>query len=302
MNEVFLHTILMVEDDPGDALLIKEMLDQRGCKVPLVIVDRLAAGMDYLQKTKCDIVLLDLNLPDSSGLSTMTRLLESAQNTPIIVLTGLADEDFGIEAVKSGAQDYLVKGDIDARILIRSMVHAIERKKLELALKQTRDLFERQARIDHLTGIYNRMMFSELLEAEMQRSMRYNSHLSLIMFDLDHFKKINDTYGHAMGDHVLREVASTVNDNIRGHDVFARWGGEEFMVLAPRTDQHQAVELAEKLRCLCESHDFGNDLKATASFGVTQFRVGDTEETFTGRVDATLYAAKMNGRNRTEAL
>lgn len=302
MNKKPLHTVLLIEDDPGDALLIQEMLEQQGCKAQLVTVERLSAGISHLQENCCDVVLLDMNLPDSSGLSTMTRLLDAAPSIPIIVLTGLSDEGFGVEAVKSGAQDYLVKGDIDGRILKRAMFYAVERKKLELALKQTRDLFERQARIDYLTGIYNRLMFNELLEAELQRARRYGSDLSLIMFDLDHFKRINDTYSHTMGDHVLKEVAQLVSDNIRAHDIFTRWGGEEFMVLIPKSNAEQTLILAEKLRSLCESCDFGNGLRVTASFGITQFKVEDSSESFIGRADQALYLAKNNGRNRTESL
>lgn len=312
-----LNTILLIEDDPGDTLLIEEMLEQQGCKARLVTAKRLFEGIDILQQNLCDVILLDLNLPDSSGLSTLTRLMDAAPGTPIIVLTGLSDESFGVEAVMSGAQDYLLKGDIDGRILKRSMFYAVERKKLEIALKQTRDMFKRQARIDNLTGIYNRLMFNELLEAELQRSRRYGSDLSLIMFDLDHFKRINDTYSHNVGDHVLKEVAQLVFDSIRAHDVLARWGGEEFMVLVPKTDQSQAYVLAEKLRCFCEVHDFGlaeklhclgethdvgSDLQVTASFGITQFRADDNAEPFTARADEALYLAKKNGRNRTESL
>ncbi len=302
MSENSMNTVLLIEDDPGDALLIKEMLEQEECKAQLVTVERLSEGLSFLQQNVCDIVLLDMNLPDSSGLPTLTRLLDTSPAIPIIVMTGLSDESFGTDAVKSGAQDYLVKGEIDGRILKRAMFYAVERKKLEIALKQTRDLFKRQARIDYLTGIYNRLMFSELLEAELQRARRYGSELSLIMFDLDNFKKVNDTYGHNMGDHVLKEVAQLVSDSIRAHDIFTRWGGEEFMVLIPKSDQSQAVILAEKLRCLLAAHDFGNGLQVTSSFGVTQFRVGDHADTFTSRSDKAMYLAKQKGRNRIDVL
>ncbi|NTV51138.1 MAG: diguanylate cyclase [Geobacteraceae bacterium] len=302
MNNNNLHTVLMIEDDPGDSLLIKEMLEQQECKARIVNVERLSEGICFLQQNHCDVVLLDMNLPDSSGLSTMTRLLDAAPTTPIVVLTGLSDESFGIESLKSGAQDYLVKGDIDGRVLKRSIFYAVERKKLEIALKQTRDLFERQARIDYLTGIYNRLMFTELLEAELQRARRYGSELSLIMFDLDHFKNINDTHGHNMGDHVLKEIAKLVSDTIRAHDIISRWGGEEFMLLAPKTDFHQAAILAEKLRVLFETHDFSDGLQVTASFGVTQFRGDDHADSFTARADEAMYMAKQNGRNRIETM
>jgi diguanylate cyclase (GGDEF)-like protein len=302
MTNQSMQTILLIEDDAGDALLIEEMLEQQLCLARLVTFARLSEGISYLQKNHCDVVLLDMNLPDSSGLITLTRLLDVVPNTPIIALTGLSDESFAIEALKSGAQDYLIKGDIDGRILKRAMFYAVERKKLLITLKQTRDLFERQARIDYLTGIYNRLMFTELLEAELQRARRYDFELSLIMFDLDHFKAVNDTHGHSMGDHVLKEVAKIVLDNIRSHDIFARWGGEEFMVLTPKTTQVQAVVLAEKLRGLFENHDFGDGLQVAASFGVTQFMSDDHADSFTARSDEALYLAKGNGRNRTEAL
>lgn len=302
MSHNDLNTVLMIEDDPGDSFLIKEMLEQQECKARIVNVERLSEGICFLQQNHCDVVLLDMNLPDSSGLSTMTRLLDAAPTTPIVVLTGLSDESFGIESLKSGAQDYLVKGDIDGRVLKRSIFYAIERKKLEIALKQTRDLFERQARIDYLTGIYNRLMFTELLEAELQRARRYCSDLSLIMFDLDHFKNVNDTHGHNMGDHVLKEVAQLASESIRAHDVLSRWGGEEFMVLIPKTDQSQAVILAEKLRRLFEAHDFSDGLQVTASFGVTQFRADEHTDSFTARADEAMYLAKQNGRNRIEAV
>jgi len=303
MSDKFLHTVLLIEDDPGDVLLLQEMLEQEGCKAHLVTVARLSEGISYLQQNHCDIIFLDMNLPDSSGLPTVTRLLEAVPTTPIIVLTGLSDGSFGIEAVKLGAQDYLLKGDIGGRMLKRAMFYAVERKQLEVALKETRDFFEREARIDYLTGIYNRLMFNELLEAERQRARRYaTTDLSIIMFDLDHFKKINDTCGHIIGDHVLKEVAHLVSDNIRAHDIFARWGGEEFMVLTPKSVQSQAAVLAQKLRSLCAAHDFGNGLHVTASFGVTQYKSEDTLESFTARTDEALYLAKENGRNRVESL
>jgi diguanylate cyclase (GGDEF)-like protein len=122
------------------------------------------------------------------------------------------------------------------------------------------------------------------------------------MFDLDHFKEVNDTNGHNIGDHVLRAVAQLVSDSIRAHDILTRWGGEEFMVLIPKTNQNQAGILAEKLRRLIEAHDFGNGLHVTASFGVTQFRDSDHADTFTARSDSAMYLAKENGRNRIESL
>jgi diguanylate cyclase (GGDEF)-like protein/PAS domain S-box-containing protein len=167
--------------------------------------------------------------------------------------------------------------------------------------KQLEETLSRQARIDFLTGIYNRQMFNELAAVEMQRSRRYGAPLSLVMFDLDRFKEINDRHGHATGDHVLRETAALVAANIRAQDIFARWGGEEFMLLCPSSDLPQAAILAEKLRGLVERCHFGEGLTVTASFGVTRFLEEDTVESFSSRADERLYLAKKNGRNRVEA-
>jgi diguanylate cyclase (GGDEF)-like protein len=120
------------------------------------------------------------------------------------------------------------------------------------------------------------------------------------MIDIDHFKRINDTFGHLTGDAVLREFVGLVSDNIRKNDVFARWGGEEFMILAPNSELESAGLLAEKLRLIISSARFESDAAVTASFGVAQLKPGDTFDTFTMRADAALYRAKDKGRNRVE--
>lgn len=175
-------------------------------------------------------------------------------------------------------------------------------KQLETELKQSNELLQNQARIDFLTGVYNRMMFDKLLHAEMQRACRYNEPMSLIMFDLDHFKQINDSLGHIIGDHVLKTVAGLVAARIRPQDVLCRWGGEEFMVLAPKDDELQATQLAEMLRELIEEHDFGHGLRVTASFGVTRHICGESVELFVNRVDTALYKSKNNGRNQVSVI
>jgi diguanylate cyclase (GGDEF)-like protein len=151
---------------------------------------------------------------------------------------------------------------------------------------------------DRLTGAWNRRQFDELLAREMNRARRHNLPLSLIMFDIDHFKKVNDTWGHQAGDDLLATLSVYVSANIRDIDMLARWGGEEFMVITPDTGSEAARRLAEKLRALIEYGNFGEAGRITCSFGVTQFRPGDTAEDFTGRADAVMYQAKQGGRNR----
>jgi diguanylate cyclase (GGDEF)-like protein len=158
------------------------------------------------------------------------------------------------------------------------------------------------ATIDPLTSIPNRRKFDDMLHYELNRDTRYKNKLSLIFCDLDYFKLINDGYGHKIGDDVLKEFTTMVCKNIRRTDIFARWGGEEFILLLPETDIKTALYTAEKLRMTTEEYEFSYIEKMTASFGVTQFIDGDDETTFIKRADDALYMAKKNGRNRVESL
>jgi len=159
---------------------------------------------------------------------------------------------------------------------------------------------ENLASTDKLTGIYNRHKFEELFENEIKRALRYKHSLSLIMFDIDYFKKVNDIYGHDVGDEVLQKIVNIVKDNIRSIDIFARWGGEEFFVLCPQTSIENTKVLAEKLRKAIEVFSFVEAGSITSSFGVTSYTPKDTRDTFIKRVDDALYMAKNKGRNRIE--
>ena len=167
--------------------------------------------------------------------------------------------------------------------------------------EEKRDL-ERQATIDALTGVYNRAKFNSLLLSEISRVRRYSEPLSLIMFDIDNFKSVNDSFGHQEGDVVLKGVAGLVASHVREQDLFARWGGEEFMTLALESDLEGAKILAAKLRKAIEEADFGLVGTVTCSFGVTEFKKEDSVESFIKRADDALYKAKEGGRNRVEVL
>jgi diguanylate cyclase (GGDEF)-like protein/PAS domain S-box-containing protein len=177
--------------------------------------------------------------------------------------------------------------------VIETLQDFSERKKLEEKLG-------RLATTDALTGLCNRHRFNELLEQEVARARRYHAPLSLIMFDLDYFKNINDTYGHAVGDQVLQAVAEIIRKNIRATDWVGRWGGEEFMVLCPEATEKDAVFTAEKLRGLVENHTFETVKTITVSCGVTRFKAHDSVDTFVSRADDGLYRAKEKGRNIVE--
>ncbi len=174
--------------------------------------------------------------------------------------------------------------------------------KFKTIITEQNSKLEELAAYDQLTEIYNRRKFDEFLTAEMKRSNRYKHKFSLIIFDIDHFKRINDTYGHNTGDIVLREISSIVKNNLRTTDSVARWGGEEFAVIASETFFPNAVSLAEKLRKLIADYNFPQAGKVTSSFGVTEYIFFETKEDLIQRTDKALYKAKNNGRNRVESL
>lgn len=154
------------------------------------------------------------------------------------------------------------------------------------------------ASTDSLTKIYNRSKYSEMLEREIERAKRFNLSLSVILFDIDAFKRINDTYGHFTGDQVLKTLVTLVKEEIRRIDILIRWGGDEFICILPETNLEGAVRLAERIRFLIEKYRFAHIKKVTLSVGISQFIEGDTENTLLTRADEGLYEAKLNGGNQ----
>ena len=167
-------------------------------------------------------------------------------------------------------------------------------------LKEKSNLLEYQASHDKLTGLFNRNRFDEIYTKEIKRTKRYNNELSIIIFDIDDFKMVNDTYGHQIGDEVLKEISKIALDNVREQDITTRWGGEEFFILLPQTNLSGAVIVANKIRTSTQNHIFTEkSLKITASFGVTQFCIeNDDEKTIITRADELLYEAKRSGKNK----
>jgi diguanylate cyclase (GGDEF)-like protein len=183
-------------------------------------------------------------------------------------------------------------------------IHKLNRnlRMAQKELKRANERLEQQATTDPLTGLYNRLKFKEALETEMKRSERYESPFSLIMIDIDHFKMINDTFGHTIGDQALQEIAGLIRENVRSHEVVSRWGGEEFMIIAPNITLEETVSLTNRIRSTIERSEFAKAGKVTCSFGVTGFIKGDTVEDLIKRADDALYLAKQKGRNRVEVV
>lgn len=164
------------------------------------------------------------------------------------------------------------------------------------AKKETKRLYELSIR-DHLTGIYNRKMFDEILSLEIKNAVRNKTDFSLIIFDIDHFKNINDNFGHEIGDKVLIKLSLLVQGTLRDSDILARWGGEEFIILMPKANIENSKKKAEKIRKVIESYEFDAVNHITCSFGVTQYRDGDDSSSLFNGADEALYLSKSNGRN-----
>ncbi len=195
------------------------------------------------------------------------------------------------------------KEQLEALVHERTTELAKSNNELQSEIERRKELEEHLQSLaitDTLTGIFNRRKFDETLKVEVRRSERYGAALSLIMFDIDHFKQINDSRGHLIGDQILTALASFVSENIRTHDVLARFGGEEFTILAPGNSLAGGRKFAEKLCAAIARNDFPDASRITCSFGVTEHKHGDTAESFLKRVDEALYRAKKNGRNRVE--
>lgn len=169
-------------------------------------------------------------------------------------------------------------------------------------LEQKRKMFEKLATTDILTQVYNRYYMSERLSEELERSRRNGTSLEVMMFDLDHFKQVNDKHGHHVGDYVLQTFAALIKEHIRSYDVFARWGGEEFLLLIPNLTEDTILAIAQKLRNVVKNYDFEYVEKITVSIGCAKLKNDDSIETFLNRADEALYMAKANGRDRVEIL
>ncbi len=294
--------ILLIEDNRAEAELLREQVAAEGDPgaygiagaVRFTEARTLAAGLDCLAQGDFDLILSDLTLPDSTGLDTVAALLDAAPALPLVVLTGNELRGLGREAVQRGAEDFLIKRHVNADLLLRAASYARERHEL-------REKIRRMAVIDELTGIYNRRYCFDELQRLVGLTQRHDSPLSLLMIDLYHFKKVNDTHGHQAGDEVLRHAAATMRTTLRGTDTLCRYGGEEFVALLPEIGQAAALQTAERLRATLAAAPCTTEtavITVTVSVGVATWRAGDTDETLLARADGALYHAKEEGRNR----
>jgi diguanylate cyclase (GGDEF)-like protein len=273
------------------------------------------------------VVISDYIMPGIKGDELLVNIHSKLPKVKKIMLTGQSDIG-GIRQAINKAQLYrfLEKpwSNDDMILTIQSALtaydqetrlenqnHQLKKLNQELEAKvqeRTRELehknreLERLATFDQLTGLVNRVKLDDVLTAELIRSNRYGNSLGLIMVDIDHFKAVNDLHGHQIGDQVLQSFAEQLRHGVRDADVPGRWGGEEFLIICPESDQRGVLTLAQSLRKRIQRHEVKGVGKKTASFGVTVFEKKDTISTIIGRADKALYKAKASGRNRVECV
>jgi diguanylate cyclase (GGDEF)-like protein len=278
MNKVKTR-VLLVEDNPGEARALQEAIQEAaGSDFSMETTGRLANALKILGDGGFDVVLLDLTLPDEHGLDTFLKLKAQATRVPVVVLIGREEEMLALEAVRHGAQDYLFKGGISGRSVVQSMRHAIDLKRAEEALKDltfrleaATSRLEVLANLDALTEVLNRAGLERALQSEFDRAQRGGWNLVAVMLDCDDFDRINESFGHAVGDVVLKEIALRLRETLRPTDHIARIGGDEFLVLLPDTRLAEGMLVAEKVRLAVAENPLrlvAENVRVTSSLGV----------------------------------
>lgn len=301
--------VLLVEDDPIQARETEAILTNTGYEV-FWAQDGINA-IKLVKSLKPDIILLDLILPGLDGYEVCRwlKLDETAKAIPVIMLTVKKELSDKISGLQIGADDYLPKPynelELNARIYASLRTKALQ-DELRMKNKQMEELLDKvnyMAITDALTGLYNRRKFHDTLTSEFERAKRYATPFSLIMIDIDHFKRVNDNYGHNAGDAVLKVVSSLILKSVREIDTASRFGGEEFMVVLPNTDISNAKVVAERMLVSIARYPFPNINEAiTVSIGIGGMPDSNikNEDQVIRCADIALYRAKQSGRNRVE--
>jgi len=284
--------LLIIDDDPDALEIARIRLAKEG--LDIVCAEGGIEGLKLAQTVNPDLILLDLEMPDLSGMEVCRALKADPElcMIPVLFLTASTNAEDKVRGLDLGAVDYVTK-PFDAFELCARVRAALRTKHLQ-------DLLIQYAHIDPLTGLPNRRALMERLEVEWARLQRHGGHLSFIMSDIDHFKQVNDRFGHHIGDKMLQEVARAIAKQCRDLDFPTRYGGEEFAVVVPFENSEGAAQLAARCRqeIAAIAMPFGElTLTTTASFGVAEATGLDSPEALVQQADAALYEAKNAGRN-----
>ncbi len=305
---------LIIEDDENQRDIVKKILSNINLEVLEASDGRDAEK--YLYNPDISIIISDIYMPYKDGFETckMFKSRETFKHVPFIALTTRGNMENLKKVLELGANDFINKpfsiDEFVSRIKVQLRLkkyydeiqkHIAEEERLNMSLIDLNEKLNSMAITDYLTGVYNRRYIMEYLKTELEKCKRYNHDLSIMIIDVDHFKKINDTYGHKSGDEVLKYICNLISENIRQSDVFGRIGGEEFLIVFNDTDVENASNKAEKIRSLIEKskvEDNGKEISITISAGVTEYTKDDHVDSIVNRADQALYNAKEDGRNK----
>ncbi|MDY6912955.1 MAG: diguanylate cyclase [Planctomycetota bacterium] len=299
--------VLIAEDDPISRRLLRKVLEKWGHEV--IVAEDGDKAWDIVQRNDApNLAILDWMMPGMDGVEIcrQARKTKRKEYLYIILLTAKGTKEDFLEGMEAGADDYTVKpldlGELQVRM--RAAERILD---LQSELIGAQEALRLQATHDSLTGLLNRAAIRDMFKAELTRAQREDRSVAVIMADLDHFKRINDTYGHAAGDTVLRETAQRMRSTVRSYDAIGRYGGEEFLLLMPGCDLEVGVERAEKIRRRLADEPVkvsGKDITVTLSLGLTAYTskaTADLEEIIRA-ADEAMYKAKRAGRNQVETL
>lgn len=291
-RELPLIHVLLIEDNPSDAFLLENLLESgKDAEYKTHCVKTQSGAVAALNEQIFDVCLLDLTLPDAREFSALIDIQEKAPDMPVLILTGTNDMSLAKRAVRRGAQDYLLKDELEISSVSRSINYALERKRVE------KDLFQR-ANYDALTGISNRESFLNRVNMALARAERSGFGIAILFIDLDRFKPINDMHGHDAGDEALKIVAQRIKAALRAYDTLARFGGDEFAVLlenisSPRDAANVAQKIIKELALHIPYHNYS--LEVGASIGIVFSNTPVTIDTLLQHADTAMYHAKKDG-------
>lgn len=291
-------SVLVVENNAQDFDAISRQLsDVYGTQYRLIHCASLYEAQSFLLSGSFDAILLDLSLPDSVGLNTVSHMRNLTVRLPIVALINMDNDAMGEQAIQQGAQEFLCKDEISGNILSRVIKYAIKRKQMDEKL-------EKLSTTDPITGLYNRRYFFERGWNEYVNACHSNQSMAIVLIDIDHFKKVNEFYGHVCGDKVLLGLADLIQKMVRGVDLVARFGAEEFIILMPNSHQKEVDFLAERLRLEVADTPIehnGKSFHITTSVGVAMIAKTQADfESMIKQADLALSRAQDRGGNTVE--
>ncbi|MBO1223394.1 MAG: diguanylate cyclase [Candidatus Scalindua sediminis] len=294
-------TRILLVDDSDDAFeIIKETLRDINF-TDLSRAVNIKEALAVLKQDKFDLILLDHFLDDGTGFDFLASIAKEGIEIPVVVVTAFGDEMLVSQMIQSGAYDYLPKNKLSTESLSRAINNAIDKARLKAEAKKAQARMAEMSTIDELTKLANRRYFMEALEGELERARRYKNEMMLVIMDLDHFKKVNDTYGHLAGDMVLSEIGKELKEHVRYNDLASRYGGEELAVILPNTNQDSACIAYERFRKMVEERLFihgSSQFNIRVSIGIASSNDSNSLNDLIAHADLALYKAKETGRNK----